>query len=547
MSYQTPLEMLYQWEEQTPDKVYLRQPVDGKWQTLTWKEAAGEIRRMATALKAMHLPLHSNIGLLSKNCAHWIICDLAIMMAGHVSVPLYPNLAAETIRQVLDHCGAPLLFVGKLDDFPSMKPGIPDQVQCISFPFYGPPEYPHWGDLIRKYEPLSGNPNRDPGEPGTIIYTSGSTGKPKGVMHKIGNFSFCGTQVRDFASITNADRCFSYLPMAHIGERLVVEVTGLYGGAEISFAESLHTFMQNLQESSPTVFLGVHRIWKKFQEGVHEKIPERKLNLLLKLPIVSALIKKRIRRALGLHHARHVITAAAPTPVELQIWFRRLGIKLVEGYSMTENFGYSHGILWPESKPGTVGKPLPGCEVKLGEDDEVLVRHPALMDGYFKDPQLTRETFTDGGYLKTGDRGIIDADGYLKITGRTKDIFKTSKAKYVVPSPIEMKFGRQSDIAFCCVVGAGMPQPITLVTLTEIGKLKPDALLVKEFEALRTGINETLDPHEKIEKLVILREDWTPDNNMLTPTFKIRRSEIEKKYAESIEGWYSQPGTCIWG
>jgi long-chain acyl-CoA synthetase len=399
--------------------------------------------------------------------------------------------------------------------------------------------------LIKQNEPLKGDIHRDGNEPGTIIYTSGSTGKAKGVMHKFSNYAFASGHIASFARISPNERFFSYLPMAHIGERLIVEMGSLYSGGEVYFVESLETFGDNLRLASPTIFLGVQRIWKKLQDGVFKKMPEEKLNGLLKIPIVSMLVKRKIRKGLGLSKARIVITAAAPTPLELQLWFRKIGVKLVEGYSMTENFGYSHGILWEDSIPGTVGKAMPECNVKLSADGEVLVKNESLMDGYYKEPELTKESFTNDGYLKTGDIGVIDKKGYLKITGRTKDIFKTSKGKYVVPSPIEMKIGRNADIEFSCVVGSGWPQPIALITLTENGKVKDRAQLHKELEELLKQINIELDAHEKMHKMIVLMESWTTDNNMLTPTFKIKRLEIEKTFSTQFERWYAHQSILI--
>ena len=189
--------MFYHWESTTPDKVYLRQPINDVWHTWTWKEAGLEIRKMAAALKAMRMPLHSHIGIISKNCAHWIMCDLAIMMAGHVSVPLYPNLSADSIRQILDHSDAPVLFVGKLDNWSAMKPGVPEEDKMYFFSFLWPYGiYTLRGEyLIKNNEPLKGNILRDGNEPGTIIYTSGSTGKPKGVMHKFSNYAFASAHI----------------------------------------------------------------------------------------------------------------------------------------------------------------------------------------------------------------------------------------------------------------------------------------------------------------------------------------------------------------
>ena len=536
----SPLEMLYHWESNAAEKVFLRQPINDVWHTWTWKEAGQEIRKMAAALKAMRLPLHSNIAIISKNCAHWIMIDLAIMMAGHVSVPLYPNLTAQSVRQILEHSDAPLVFVGKLDNWDGMKDGVPEGVPIISYPYYGPKGYLSWEKLISQHQPIQDNPLRDGAEPGTLIYTSGSTGTPKGVMHKISNFSFVSYHTNQFVGLKTSERFFSYLPLAHIGERFFVEMGVLYSGGDVSFTESIEKFQENIRFVKPTIFLGVHRIWKKFQDGILGKLPQKKLNLLLSIPIISGLIKKKVRKGLGFEHTVHLYTSAAPTPPELLAWFRKLGIKIAEGYAMTENFAYSHGSTMEGAKLGWTGHPMPHVKARLAEDGEVQIWHVALMDGYYKDPQLTKEAFTDDGYLRTGDRGEIDADGYLRITGRTKELFKTSKGKYVAPAPIEMQIGSHADIEMSCVTGASLPQPIALITLTENGKHRDRSQVLAELERHITEINKGLDQHEKIGKVILLDDSWTVENEMLTPTMKIKRREVEAKYAVNYDIWYQK-------
>ncbi|MDC3104016.1 AMP-binding protein, partial [Flavobacteriales bacterium] len=434
--YKSPLEMFYHWEKVTPNKLYMRQPINGEWHHWTWSETSTQVRKMAAYLKSLDFPANSKIATLSKNCAHWIISDLAIMMAGHVSVPLYPNLKAQSLTQILEHSEAKLLFVGKLDDFESMRPGVSKDLPCIAFPFYSEEGYLVWDDLIKDIEPMTENVVRDPNELATIIYTSGTTGMPKGVMHKFYNFSFATSNAVPLLGLVTEERFFSYLPLCHIAERLLVEMGSLYSGGMVSFAENLDTFAQNLADTKPTAFLGVPRIWTKFQQGILGKLPQKKLNVLLSIPLVSLLIKKKIKSGLGLQEARNIFTGAAPTPVSTLKWFERLGIPIQEAYAMTENCCYSHVTLNDGIKFGSVGKALPHCEVKLSEENEILIKHVALMDGYYKEDKQTQGTIKDG-WLHTGDEGHIDAEGYLKITGRVKDLFKTSKAKYVAPAPIE--------------------------------------------------------------------------------------------------------------
>ena len=495
---------------------------------------------MAAGIKAMELPPQSNIALISKNCAHWIICDLAIMMSGHTSVPLYPNLNANSIREVLEHSGAMLLFVGKLDDWHVIKQGVPDGLKCIAFPFCNYDEYESWENISNLQKPLNENIERDQNDIATIIYTSGTTGTPKGVMHQFQNFSFVAANAIPYLGFKSTDRFFSYLPLSHIAERLLVETISLYVGGEVSFAESLPKFPKNLSESKPTVFLGVPRVWTKVQQGILEKMPQKRLDMLLKVPLVSAIIKKKIKTKLGLADARIILTGAAPTPPALIKWFETIGIIIQEAYAMTENCCYSHVSLKNKIKIGFVGQPLPKCEVKLGTDNEILIKHVALMTGYYKEPEMSKEAFSIDGFLHTGDEGYIDKEGYLKITGRVKDLFKTTKAKYVAPSPIEMKISDNRDIGQVCVVGTGLPQPIALITLSENGKKKIKEELHTGLKEMTEQINVSLDTHEKLEKVIVFSDEWTVENGLLTPTFKIKRKEIEKKYSSRYEEWYSR-------
>ena len=370
-TYTLPLEMLYKWEQETPLNIYMRQPINGVWHEWDWKETGQQVRRMAAYLKSLNLPAGSRIGILSKNCAHWILSDLAIMMAGHVSVPLYPNLRAESLAQILEHSETAVLFVGKLDDFSKMRPGIPENLNCIAYPFYTEEGYPTWDDLIEGVEPLQENIARDTEDLATIIYTSGTTGTPKGVMHKFFNFGFATVNAVSQIGFTNKESFFSYLPLCHIAERLLVEMGSLYSGGRVSFTESIDQFSKNLSETQPTVFLGVPRIWTKFQQGVLSKLSRQKLNILLNIPIVSFFIKRKIKLSLGLNSAKNIFTGAAPTPVSTIKWFNRLGITLQEAYAMTENCCYSHVTLNDNIKIGAVGKSLPFCEVKLNEQNEI--------------------------------------------------------------------------------------------------------------------------------------------------------------------------------
>lgn len=542
----SPLEMLYHWEKTRPDAVYLRQPIDGVMHTWTWAEVGDEVRRMAAALRAMNLPPHSKIGLISKNCAHWILADLATMMAGHIGVPLYPNLNADTVRYVLEHSEARVLFVGKLDNWDDMKSGVPDGVKLIGFPFYGHDEYEGWDQLTHQHEPFPGNYLPDPDDWASIIYTSGTTGYPKGVIHAVRSFTFAISNAVRYIDVNTRDRFFSYLPLSHIAERVLVEMGSLYSGGTVDFAESLELFPANLRAAQPTVFLGVPRIWSKFQQGILAKMPQRRLDLLLRIPILSGIIKKKVRQGLGLGSARLIFTGAAPTPAALMHWFARLGIPIQEAYAMTENCSYSHVTLPNNIRIGYVGQPLPFSETRLGEDDEIQTRHGALMVGYYKDPEQTAEAFTEDGFLRTGDTGAIEADGFMRITGRVKDLFKTSKGKYVAPAPIELHLSANTFVGQVVVVGDGLPQPIALITPSEeTGTQQSDAVM-HSLRATLKEVNSRLDAHENVRKCIVLNEEWTVENGFLTPSMKIKRRQVENRHREQYSAWYDSKDDVVW-
>ena len=542
----SPLAMLYKWEQEQPERMYLRQPINGEWMTYNWARIGDEVRRMAHLLQQKNYEPGSKIAILSKNCVHWVLSDLAIWMAGHVSVPIYPNVTPNTLRQILEHIGAKLCFVGKLDDWDYLKPGIPNEIDKICFPFYGINDYPNWDEVLQDVEPLTGNIDYPMDNICTIMYTSGTTGIPKGVMHSFFNFAYAASNALPTLSVGREAVFFSYLPMCHIAERLLIEMGSLYAGGQVSFAESLDTFPANLAETQPTVFLAVTRIWAKFQEKILEKMPQNKLDLLLRIPIINGVVKKKIKAGLGLTKATNIFSGAAPISVELINWFGKIGVQIQQAYAMTEDACYSHVNVKERDKIGTVGEALPEVDVRISQEGEIQIKHKALMKGYYKEEGMTAEVFTPDGYFKTGDKGERDAAGYLRITGRVKDLFKTSKGKYVAPAPIEMKLMDDHDIEQACVVGLGLPQPIALITLSETGAKKTERELEHGIREVMYRINEQLDSFEKLKSTIIVREQWTIDNGLMTPTMKIKRSDIEKIYQDYYQQWYDAKEDILW-
>lgn len=546
MTASSPLQKFLYWEKEIPDNIFLRQPINGIWKTWTWAEAGNECRRIAAALRAMGVPPKSHIAILSKNCAHWVMADIAIMMAGCVSVPVYPSLSAHAIQPIIEHSDAVAIFIGKLDDYEEQKNGLPANIIKISFDTYGINETNSWEKLIATHEPLTELPKWDYEQVFTIIYTSGTTGQPKGVMHTFKSVDSALQEVLKFLNIKKNGDLFSYLPLSHIAERWAAEMNGLYQGSSISFAESLESFADNLRETQPHSFLAVPRIWAKFREGILKKIPQKKLDLLLSLPIINSLLKKSIRKKLGLTRALNILSGAAPLSAELLIWFHKLGIHITQAYGMTEDGVYSHFETVKNGKPGSVGKPLPQLKTKITAEGELREKSDGNMKGYYKEPQLTAEAFDEEGYLKTGDVGEYDHEGFLFITGRVKDQFKTDKGKYIAPTPIELKISFNTDIENVCVVGMGIPQPIALITLSEEGKTKSKADIEESVANTLSLVNATLENYERLEKAVIMKENWTVANGLLTPSLKVKRNQVEKIHQSFYPQWFNQKEKVIW-
>ena len=550
------LQRLYHWESSAPDRISMTQPMGGgAVQDFTWAQVADHTRRMAAHLQAQGWAPGSKVAILSKNCAWWMMSDLAIWMAGYVSVPLYPTLAPETIHQILTHSESKALFVGKLDGWEQMKPGVPAGLPCMSYPV-SPDDarnaYEGWDAVVARTAPMKASPVRAEDDLATLIYTSGTTGMPKGVMHSFGNFAWALDKGLSRIPLTGEDRMLSYLPLAHVVERMLVEHGWLRTAMRIWFAESLDTFAADLQRARPTVFFSVPRLWVKFQQGIHHKMPPAKLDRLLGIPLIGGLVRRKVMKALGLDQCRFAAGGAAPMPMALLQWYARLGLSINEGYGMTENLALSHITESGKNQQGTVGPAYPGVEHRIDpETGEIQMRSQALMMGYYKEPEKSAEMFTADGWLRTGDKGSIDAQGLLRITGRVKDLFKTGKGKYVSPAPIEDKLVMHEAVEACVVTGANLGQPLGIVMLNAEFVAKTGDTAARQALEVSLGehlerINATLDPHERLQTIVVTTTAWTVDNDVITPTFKVKRNRIEDLYARHYEAWEASGRRVIW-
>ncbi len=545
----------YKWEKELKDKPFLRQPFGDKWEEYTWGEVGQMARKLASGLKSLGLRERAHIGLISKNCREWIIADLAIMIAGYVSVPFFPSLKGKELAYVMDFGDVDALFVGKIETWDEIKNDLPKDMPLISFPTYkgfsNITKGYQWFDFINKFEPLM-----EPNVPKlsdlwTIIFTSGTTGNPKGVMlsYLANDMTKVITEDSNPLKINfSGDNDFiSFLPLNHIAERVVVEHTCFRFGGTISFVESLETFSKNLQDVQPHVFFAAPRVWTKFQLGILSKFSQKKLDTFLKIPIISGIIKGKLKKALGLSRARATVSGAAPMQVTQIEWFRKIGVYITNGYGMTENCAICTQVDGRDfGKMDSVGKPQSRVEVKIDNSNgEILMRGPFLMDGYYKRKELTDETLR-GGWLHTGDKGFIDEDNYLHITGRVVDSFKTSKGKYIEPLTLEYYFGDIKELEEVCVAGLGMSQPLCLAQLSDIGREMSKEDLTNMLTEKFNEINSGLENYKKMSTLIIVKDKWTEENNAIGPTLKIKRGTIDKMYSSNYESWEEDKRNVIW-
>lgn len=534
---------LIDWAAKMPDREFLLQPQDGQLRAISFREAEHRARCIANALGELGLQPGDKIAILAKNCAEWMLADFAIAMAGMISVPIYPTAGAETIAYVIEHSGSKAMFVGKLDDPDAVAVAIPASLPTIAFPYPTVRCRYHWNELLEQHEPLLSLNSPAPGDAMTILYTSGSTGRPKGVVISYRAYIYGCTTARETVGATSSDRTLSYLPLAHVTARTAIDGPCIYSGARIYFVESLESFAHDLKAARPTAFASVPRLWVKFQSGIHERISPKKLEKLLAIPIVGGLVARKIRTGMGFANGARFGSGSAPISPNTLRWYRKLGIRIGEGWGMTETSGLSCGnVPFQDNRIGTIGVPVAGTELKLSEQGELLIRCPGLFTEYYKQPELTRESFTSDGFFRTGDKAEWDQQCQAyRITGRVKDIFKTAKGKYVVPAPIEARLTGNPLLEQICVIGAGLPAPIGVVVLTDAAQKLSRDEIQSSLEATRLTTNEKLESHERLSNLFVANDAWTTENNLLTPTLKIKREQLEARYLPMLNTEFDDP------
>lgn len=534
----TPLDMLFLRERTSPQERVFFQSTGRFWLKYTWEEIGEEVRTMATYLEQRGFPKGSRIAILARNSVHWLMADWAIWLAGYVSVPVFVNTLPTTLGKIFQDADVRLVFVGSVYNWQDCLQGIPPETQIISLPHGGPRGYPAWGTVKAPCLPKGSYRLPKPEELATIIYTSGTTGEPRGVMHSFASLAFAGSNVVAETKITPKDRLFSYLPLSHVAERLLIEMSTLYGGASVFMGSRADRLQRELRYARPTIFLGVPRIWSSIYELLHIDGTPKLLVRLAQTPILGLVVRYFLLSFMGLQRVRIFLSGAAPLQVSLQKWFRGIGVLIQEAYGLTENFAYSHFTRRAETERYGVGTPLPGVEVKLSDDGEILMRSPTLMMGYYSESGPIKDGIDSDGWLQTGDLGAIDSETQvLKITGRKKDLFKTSRGKYVAPLPIEERLVGTNLFEQVCVLGNGKPFPIAIVRMRDSARRGGHLALRRDLERVRGLVNKNLEHDQQLEKIAVVDEDWTIENGVLTPTLKIKRSIVEARFEKSLSLW----------
>jgi long-chain acyl-CoA synthetase len=599
MPAQTIIERFHERVAQHPDQVALRYKHGGAWKDITWREYGDHVKGAGKALMALGMARGDKMALLSKNRPNWHIADIACMSVGGATAPIYVTNSPDQVRHVVHDSDSKVIVVednDQLEKVLKVREELPKLEKVVVIEGYQGDADPglvlSWEDFVA----LGGDVDDaayqaateavHPDDLATFVYTSGTTGNPKGVMLTHGNVWWTCTHSEQHIPIGSGARALSYLPLSHIAERMISHFLQIYYGATTWFAESLDTLLVDLNECKPTYFFGVPRVWEKFYAGVQAKMAaadpnDRKakiakkaiavgrrvteleqeavnrggkmadakipLGLKVQHTILDKLALSKVRGAFGLDECTLAVSAAAPLSPDLIWFFHSVGIKIAEGYGQSEDNGPTTWNPPDAVKIGTVGTPLPGIEVKLAEDGEILARGGNVMTGYYKNEEATKETIDDEGWLHSGDVGEFDEHGYLKITDRKKDLIITAGGKNIAPQELENRIKSSHPlISQVVVIGDRRPFLSALITLDEEktqgagDKLAHDDKTLKEIEAAISRVNQNLAKVEGIKKFRVLERDFLQEENEITPTMKVKRKTINDVYGSVIEDMYSK-------
>ena len=523
---------LQQHADEHPDRLWLRERHGDDITDWTWQQCREQINAAAAWLEQKY-GAGTNIALLSKNRPHWFMADLAVITSGNVNVPLFTTLSEKHSKYILEFAETRMLILGETMNWDVVQNVLPNDIEIVTLPGVDC-NLPHtrWDDIVS--ECAGKAPDYDAGydDMVSIAFTSGTTGVPKGAIQTHRSFVAPNERLQHKAKIQENARAFSYLPLAHIAERSVVEAYSVVYASQVTFNESLETLVRDLHDAKPHYLFGAPRVWEQLQLGVIAAFGSREAYDEA-LAADHDNVAQAIREKLGLQDAAYLITGAAPAPPSMLDWYCDIGLQLTEGYGQTEAMGLI-GATSDENRRGSIGTASEFIELKIGADDELLVKAEGLSPGYYKRPERTAELWQDG-WLHTGDKARVDEDGFVFLSGRVKEYFKTIHGKFVSPAPIESDFAACPDVEQLCLLGRGYSKTVMICVLceqsTDIPKEQVEVSILKTI----AGINTDLYAHARIGAAIVTQEPWTIENGFLTPTLKIRRTEVEKKFGDRAE------------
>jgi len=604
LAQETLVHVFWERVKGSPERPAVFHKVAGSYRPVIWREHGRVVELVVGGLLNLGLERGDKVAILSSSRPHWTWADVAIMSAGGVTIPVYATLAAPEIEYLVKHSDSVGLFVENESQLKKllMLKELPAALRFIVLIDGEPPAHSgspvrilKWEDLLKDGEVyLPAHPKVAgerlaqvrPEDVATICYTSGTTGLPKGVMLLHKNIYSCCRAMSHFIGFHPDDVGLSFLPLAHVYERVGGQFISIYEGLIAAYAESMETVAQNLLEVRPTILNGVPRFYEKIYNRIYSEVrhmPKAQQYLIrwalalgkraakyqnardganeiarkvyrAELRVAERLVFSRIRRRFG-GRVRFMVSGAAPLSPDVQLFFETLGMPVIEGYGLTETSAPVTCNTPNGVKRGTVGRPMPGIEIKLAEDGEIMVRGPNVFAGYYKDEEATRQAFQDDWFL-TGDIGEIDDEGFLKIKDRKKDIIITAGGKHVAPQFLENLFVDESLISHILVYGDRRKYITALITLqpdalatfasaASITYSSPEELIhhpqvLQEVEAVVSRKNQTLASFEQIKKFLILDRDFTVDANELTPTLKLKRKVVVEKYSQLLDSLYEK-------
>ncbi len=521
------------WVARHPDRAWLRDRNGPGFVEWSWRQAADEINAIAAWLESTAGTGQKHCAILSRNRAHWVLADMAIIASGNVTVPLFTTLPSETLRYILAFAEVDTLFLGESENWENVSEVVSANVRIVTLPGVETSrEHVCWQDICHGYAGRKPRHTCRHDELMSIIFTSGTTGRPKGVMHSHDSMLVPMWRCRNAFKMREHPRFLSYLPLSHVAERQAVWIQSLLHGGVISFNESLPDLLRDMAEVQPVFFFGAPRIWEQLQQLVLSRFGSQD-ELDRALEEDEGRTIQRVREMTGLQHARYLLTGAAPSYAGLIRWWERLGLKLMDGYGCTEAMGLI-GNTEKDHKIGSIGKPVEGVEARIEESGELVCRAAGLALGYYRRPKETAETFVDG-WVRTGDMVRVDEEGFYFITGRVNDYFKTIHGKYVAPIPIEAEFSRCPWVEQLCLLGRGYSKTVMVCVLSEEARRQDRSRLEADLRARAEALNDSVEKHARIGAVLVASESWTIDDGTLTPTLKLRRPKIESRYGERAE------------